>query len=108
MGSGELPLAPAPLLVSLFQTDYKFTMAVPECVKEKVGEMPDVEGMSKDDLAALVKKLYDQTLMSLGRSSTWSTPSRRGTWRSTTSRWKPLSLTAPSRSPSSRRSTSSR
>ena len=42
------------------------------------------------------------------RSSTWSTPSRRGTWRSTTSRWRPASPTAPSRSPSWRRWTSSR
>merc|ERR1712098_999031 len=102
------PLAPAPLLVSLFQTDYKFTMAVPECVKEKVGEMPDVEVMSKDDLAALVKKLYDQSCDVFGEKFHMEYAVKKRTWRSTTSRWKPQSLTAPSRSPSSRRSTSSR
>merc|ERR1712089_41692 len=33
------------------------TMAIPDSVKAKVGEMPDVSSMSKEDLAALVKKM---------------------------------------------------
>merc|ERR1711890_71089 len=37
------------------------TMAIPDSVKAKVGEMPDVSSMSKEDLAALVKKMYDNS-----------------------------------------------
>merc|ERR1712127_81433 len=36
-------------------------MVVPDEVKAKCGELPDVSAMSKDDLAALVKQLYDQS-----------------------------------------------
>ena len=35
-------------------------MGVPEAVLEKVGSLPDIAAMSKDDLSALCKKLYDQ------------------------------------------------
>merc|ERR1711890_1837 len=42
------------------------TMAIPDAVKEKVGEMPDVSAMSKDDLAALVKKMYDNSCAVFG------------------------------------------
>merc|ERR1712018_277492 len=35
-------------------------MGVPEAVLEKVGSLPDIASMSKDDLSALCKKLYDQ------------------------------------------------
>lgn len=41
-------------------------MAVPEAVKEKVDEMPDISTMSKDDLAALVKQLYEQSCSVFG------------------------------------------
>jgi len=36
------------------------SMGVPEAVLEKVGSLPDVASMSKDDLAALCKQLYDR------------------------------------------------
>merc|ERR1712008_160867 len=42
------------------------TMVVPDVVKEKVGELPDIAGMSKDDLSALVKQLYDQSCAVFG------------------------------------------
>merc|ERR1712133_101223 len=42
------------------------TMAIPDAVKEKVGEMPDVSAMSKEDLAALVKKMYDNSCAVFG------------------------------------------
>merc|ERR1712001_482359 len=35
-------------------------MGVPEAVLEKVGSLPDIAAMSKDDLSALCKKLYEQ------------------------------------------------
>merc|ERR1711994_482121 len=35
-------------------------MGVPEAVLEKVGSLPDIASMSKDDLSVLCKKLYDQ------------------------------------------------
>merc|ERR1712121_175079 len=37
------------------------TMAVPDAVREKVGEMPDFGSMDKDALAAMAKQLYDQS-----------------------------------------------
>merc|ERR1711955_5737 len=43
-----------------------YTMVVPDCVKDKVGQMPDVSSMSKEDLAALVKQLYDQSCAVFG------------------------------------------
>ena len=36
-------------------------MGVPEAVLAKVGSLPDIGSMSKDDLAALCKKLYEQS-----------------------------------------------
>merc|ERR1712113_1010190 len=36
-------------------------MGVPEAVLEKVGSLPDVGSMSKDDLAKLCKELYDRS-----------------------------------------------
>merc|ERR1739838_883575 len=36
-------------------------MGVPEAVLEKVGSLPDVGSMSKDDLATLCKKLYERS-----------------------------------------------
>merc|ERR1712221_47223 len=44
----------------------KVIMVVPDSVKEKVGELPDISGMSKDDLSALVKQLYDQSCAVFG------------------------------------------
>jgi hypothetical protein len=41
-------------------------MGVPEAVLEKVGSLPDVSAMSKDDLAALCKSLYDQSCVVFG------------------------------------------
>merc|ERR1712099_160469 len=41
-------------------------MVVPDSVKEKVGELPDISGMSKEDLSALVKQLYDQSCSVFG------------------------------------------
>jgi len=41
-------------------------MGVPEVVLQKVGALPDVEAMSKDDLAALCKSLYDKTCVVFG------------------------------------------
>merc|ERR1712128_393246 len=42
------------------------TMGVPEAVLAKVGSLPDVSAMSKDDLAALCKTLYDKTCVVFG------------------------------------------
>merc|ERR1712029_1291527 len=41
-------------------------MGVPEAVLEKVGSMPDVSSMSKEDLAALCKQLYDRSCVVFG------------------------------------------
>ena len=41
-------------------------MGVPEAVLAKVGSLPDISGMSKDDLAALCKKLYEQSCAVFG------------------------------------------
>merc|ERR1712115_331844 len=65
MGSGELsPKLPTPPNPS--QSLPSVTMAIPDAVKEKVGEMPDVSAMSKEDLAALVKKMYDNSCAVFG------------------------------------------
>merc|ERR1712119_195705 len=45
-------------------TDSK--MGVPEAVLEKVGALPDVSAMSKDDLAALCKQLYEKSCVVFG------------------------------------------
>merc|ERR1712119_261686 len=45
-------------------TDSK--MGVPEAVLEKVGSLPDIEAMSKDDLAALCKQLYEKSCVVFG------------------------------------------
>merc|ERR1712090_73195 len=45
-------------------TDSK--MGVPEAVLEKVGALPDVSAMSKDDLAALCKQLYERSCVVFG------------------------------------------
>merc|ERR1712037_225893 len=65
MGSG--PLNPQPTTPPLRppQTQ-KVIMVVPDSVKEKVGELPDISGMSKDDLSALVEQLYDQSCSVFG------------------------------------------
>ena len=36
-------------------------MGVPEAVLNKVGSLPDIGSMSKDDLAALCKQLYERS-----------------------------------------------
>merc|ERR1712112_747232 len=36
-------------------------MGVPEAVLEKVGSLPDIASMSKDDLATLCKQLYERS-----------------------------------------------
>eukprot|EP00092_Neocalanus_flemingeri_P031660 GFUD01034385.1.p1 GENE.GFUD01034385.1~~GFUD01034385.1.p1 ORF type:complete len:105 (+),score=42.85 GFUD01034385.1:40-315(+) len=41
-------------------------MVVPDNVKDKVGPMPDVSAMSKDDLSALCQQLYDQSCSVFG------------------------------------------
>merc|ERR1711872_855797 len=41
-------------------------MGVPEAVLSKVGSLPDIASMSKDDLTALCKKLYDQSCTVFG------------------------------------------
>merc|ERR1712066_65001 len=46
--------------------DLASKMGVPEAVLEKVGSMPDVSAMSKDDLAALCKSLYDRSCIVFG------------------------------------------
>merc|ERR1712060_551832 len=56
----------SPLLPYDLLKPQQVIMVVPDSVKEKVGELPDVSGMSKDDLAALVKQLYDQSCSVFG------------------------------------------
>merc|ERR1712140_125943 len=41
-------------------------MGVPEAVLQKVGSLPDIGSMSKDDLAVLCKKLYEQSCAVFG------------------------------------------
>jgi len=36
-------------------------MAIPDAVKDKVGEMPSIADMDKEALAAVIKQLYDQS-----------------------------------------------
>merc|ERR1711973_372115 len=61
MGSPSSPLLPYDLL-----NPQQVIMVVPDSVKEKVGELPDISGMSKEDLSALVKQLYDQSCSVFG------------------------------------------
>merc|ERR1711963_647569 len=65
MGSGPLipQLTTPPLRPPQPQ---QVIMVVPDSVKEKVGELPDISGMSKEDLSALVKQLYDQSCSVFG------------------------------------------
>merc|ERR1711951_196945 len=42
-------------------TPIRDNMAIPDAVKDKVGDMPDVASLDKDALNALVKQLYDQS-----------------------------------------------
>merc|ERR1712114_77038 len=65
MGRGELPSqSPTPLVLTPHLSHT--AMAIPDSVKAKVGEMPDVSSMSKEDLAALVKQMYDQSCAVFG------------------------------------------
>merc|ERR1712112_552703 len=69
MGSGELSSqSPTPLVSPPHHGNpiHPPTMAIPDAVKEKVGEMPDVSAMSKEDLAALVKQMYDNSCAVFG------------------------------------------
>merc|ERR1711971_1309863 len=50
----------------LLKPQQQVIMVVPDSVKEKVGELPDISWMSKDDLSALVKQLYDQSCAVFG------------------------------------------
>merc|ERR1712156_863650 len=59
--SPSSPLLPYDLL-----KPQQVIMVVPDSVKEKVGELPDISGMSKEDLSALVKQLYDQSCSAFG------------------------------------------
>merc|ERR1712121_166398 len=65
MGSGPLiPQLTTPPLRPL--KPQQVIMVVQDSVKEKVGELPDISGMSKEDLSALVKQLYDQSCSVFG------------------------------------------
>merc|ERR1712156_6875 len=59
--SPSSPLLPYDLL-----KPQQVIMVVPDSVKEKVGELPDISGMSKEDPSALVKQLYDQSCSVFG------------------------------------------
>merc|ERR1712154_329200 len=48
------------------QRHSELIMGVPEAVLSKVGSLPDIASMSKDDLTALCKKLYDQSYAVFG------------------------------------------
>ena len=41
-------------------------MGVPDEVLQKVGNLPDLSALSKDDLAALCKELYDKSCVVFG------------------------------------------
>ena len=62
--SNNTRLAPCPCWLARVTTNLSpiqdSKMGVPEAVLEKVGSLPDIAAMSKDDLSALCKKLYDQ------------------------------------------------
>merc|ERR1712126_236685 len=60
--SSSSPLLPHGLL-----KPQQVIMVVPDSVKEKVGELPDISGMSREDLSALVKQLYDQSCAVFGK-----------------------------------------
>merc|ERR1712098_61726 len=50
--------------VEVRQPAHKFfeaRMGVPDAVSSKLGSMPDISGMSKEELTALVKQLHDQS-----------------------------------------------
>merc|ERR1711973_22276 len=70
------PLLPYDLL-----KPQKVIMVVPDSVKEKVGELPDISGMSKDDLSALVKQLYDQSCAVFGEKFHMETSESHGTFK---------------------------
>merc|ERR1712059_148608 len=67
MGSVKLASIASPLLPHR-ELVFRFLikMVVPDSVMEKVGALPDVSAMSKDDLAALCKQLYDQSCTVFG------------------------------------------
>merc|ERR1712106_1441 len=54
------------ITVVLSQFTSELKMGVPDAVLEKVGSLPDVSAMSKDDLAALCKSLYDGSCVVFG------------------------------------------
>merc|ERR1711915_118790 len=47
-------------------TTQTVTMGVPDAVAAKVGSLPDIAGMNKDELAALCQQLYDQSCAVFG------------------------------------------
>ena len=47
-------------------SDLSSIMGVPEAVLAKVGSLPDVASMSKDDLSALCKQLYERSCVVFG------------------------------------------
>merc|ERR1712024_214619 len=47
-------------------SDLRSIMGVPEAVLAKVGSLPDLSSMSKDEVAALCKKLYEQSCAVFG------------------------------------------
>merc|ERR1711892_1150078 len=54
------------VIQTFVQETHQVIMGVPEAVLEKVGSLPDIAGMSKDDLAVLCKQLYDQSCAVFG------------------------------------------
>ena len=62
--SNNTRLAPCPCWLARVTTNLSpiqdSKMGVPEAVLEKVGSLPDIASMSKDDLSVLCKKLYDE------------------------------------------------
>ena len=58
----DITQTPGPSVLTL--PDSK--MGVPEAVLQKVGSLPDIGSMSKDDLAVLCKKLYEQSCSVFG------------------------------------------
>jgi len=47
-------------------TTQTVTMGVPDEVAAKVGSLPDIGGMNKDELTALCQQLYDQSCAVFG------------------------------------------
>merc|ERR1711864_1366 len=67
MGSVKLASIASPLLPHrelVFRFSIK--MVVPDAVMEKVGSLPDLAAMSKEDLAALCREWYDHSCTALG------------------------------------------